>query len=243
MNPINKFMAILEDQVGYLEKKSNSQLDDKTANAGSNNFTKYARDLDALNYYNGHKNGYAWCCILPDWARVQVFGMGNALKMVGQKQGGLGAGVKYMAQYYQSMGRLYFTSPQRGDQIIFVTRDSKGNIKSWQHTGIVDRVENGRVYTIEGNTSSASGVVANGGGVFRKSYLIGSKSIYGYGRPNWSLVKEKEEPIVNNNIPADWAKTSWDKAKAKGVMDGTRPADNITRQEVAVILDRLGLLG
>ena len=28
----------------------------------------------------------------------------------------------------------------------------------------------------------------------------------------------------------------------KGVMDGTRPADGVTRQELAVVLDRLGLL-
>ena len=49
------------------------------------------------------------------------------------------------------------------------------------------------------------------------------------------------EPIVNNT-PADWAKSAWDKAMADGIMDGTRPEDPITRQEVAVILDRCGLL-
>ena len=49
------------------------------------------------------------------------------------------------------------------------------------------------------------------------------------------------EPVVNNQ-PADWAKEAWDKAMADGVMDGTRPWEAITRQEVAVILDRLGLL-
>ena len=32
-------------EVGYKEKASNSQLDNPTANAGSNNYTKYARDL------------------------------------------------------------------------------------------------------------------------------------------------------------------------------------------------------
>lgn len=52
----------------------------------------------------------------------------------------------------------------------------------------------------------------------------------------------KEDNNVNDNTPADWAKSSWDKAKAKGVMDGTRPTDNITRQELAVVLNRLGLL-
>ena len=48
--------------------------------------------------------------------------------------------------------------------------------------------------------------------------------------------------IYLHTEPADWAKTAWDKAKTKGIMDGTRPWENITRQEVAVILDRCGLL-
>ncbi len=42
--------------------------------------------------------------------------------------------------------------------------------------------------------------------------------------------------------PAAWAETAWDRATARGVLDGTRPGDAITRQEVAVVLDRLGLL-
>ena len=52
-------IAIALAEVGYKEKASNSQLDDKTANAGSNNYTKYARDLKNAGYYNGNKNGYA----------------------------------------------------------------------------------------------------------------------------------------------------------------------------------------
>lgn len=45
-----------------------------------------------------------------------------------------------------------------------------------------------------------------------------------------------------NNEVASWAAESWDKACDKGIFDGTRPTDSITRQEVAVVLDRLGLL-
>lgn len=192
MKSIEKFIAWLEGEVGYLEKKSNAQLDDKTANAGSANYTKYARDLDKLNYYNGKKNGYSWCCVFPDAGRTACFGMDTALKMVGQKQGGLGAGVKYVAQYYQAIGRL-FSSPQRGDQMILVSRNSKGDVTTWLHTGIVKEVKNGRVYTIEGNTSPASGVVSNGGGVYEKSYQLDSKSIYGYGRPLWELAEKEME--------------------------------------------------
>ena len=41
---------------------------------------------------------------------------------------------------------------------------------------------------------------------------------------------------------ADWAATAWEKAKSKGVLDGARPTDPVTRQELAVVLDRLNLI-
>ena len=42
--------------------------------------------------------------------------------------------------------------------------------------------------------------------------------------------------------PDKWASEAWQKAKDKGVLDGTRPRDNMTRQELAVVLDRLNLI-
>ncbi|TEB13243.1 hypothetical protein Psfp_03528 [Pelotomaculum sp. FP] len=39
-----------------------------------------------------------------------------------------------------------------------------------------------------------------------------------------------------------WAGASWNKAKLKGIMDGTEPQGNVTREMLAVVLDRLGLL-
>jgi len=42
---------------------------------------------------------------------------------------------------------------------------------------------------------------------------------------------------------ADWAKDAWAKAAEKGVLDGTRPTEAVTRQELAVVLERCGVLG
>ena len=53
MKSIDKVLSIARQEIGYLEKRSNSQLDSKTANAGSNNYTKYARDL-----YPSLQDGY-----------------------------------------------------------------------------------------------------------------------------------------------------------------------------------------
>lgn len=52
---IEKVILIAKNEIGYLEKKSNSQLDSKTANAGSNNYTKYWRDIKPS------YQGQPWC--------------------------------------------------------------------------------------------------------------------------------------------------------------------------------------
>lgn len=47
---------------------------------------------------------------------------------------------------------------------------------------------------------------------------------------------------VNAKV-ATWSQVAWDKAKAAGVFDGTRPGAPLSRQEAALVLDRLELLG
>lgn len=193
MTAVERLLAVAAGEVGYLEKKSAAQLDHKTANAGSANYTKYARDLDAVKgFYNGRKQGASWCDVFVDWCFVQAFGVETAVKLLCQVMGGCGAGCRYSAQYYKAKGRFFEDAPAPGDQIFFVSR--KGlTVTGWLHTGIVTTVAGGYVYTIEGNTSGASGVIANGGGVCRKKYKLNSSSIGGYGRPDWSLAKEEWE--------------------------------------------------
>lgn len=45
--------------------------------------------------------------------------------------------------------------------------------------------------------------------------------------------------MENKNTPDDWAKKDWEWAKEKGWLDGTRPKDNLTRQEFAIVIRRL----
>lgn len=114
-NLASKVIEIALNEVGYLEKKSNSQLDDKTANAGSNNYTKYARDLDNIaGFYNGKKNGYAWCDVFVDWCFVKAFGVEVAKKLLCQPDKSAGAGCTQSANYYRNKGQFY-TSPKVGD--------------------------------------------------------------------------------------------------------------------------------
>ena len=184
-----QLIAIAKAEVGYLEKKSNSSLDSKTSNAGYNNYTKYARDLNNAGYYNGNKNGYAWCDVFVDHCHWIASGKDakEAQRIICQT-GSYGAGCGYSAQYYKNAGRFYKT-PKVGDQIFFYNA-LKTKVA---HTGIVSAVDDTYVYTIEGNTSGASGVVANGGGVFEKKYKLNYSRIYGYGRPLY----DAEKPAVS----------------------------------------------
>lgn len=176
---LQKVIDIALAEVGYLEKQSNSMLDDKTANAGKANYTKYAKELYEAGYYNGNKNGYAWCDVFVDWCFYKAFGkeLGQELQC---QTGPYGAGCAASAQYYKDKGRFFPDNPQIGDQIFL------GSKAKPTHTGLVYDVRGGRVYTVEGNTSGASGVVANGGGVCKKSYPLNYNGIYGYGRPAYN---------------------------------------------------------
>ena len=61
---------------------------------------------------------------------------------------------------------------------------------------------------------------------------------------DWLGVAWQGETGADNaeDTPDVWAAEAWQKAKDKGVLDGTRPRDNMTRQELAVVLDRLNLI-
>lgn len=162
MTAQQKVINLAYQQVGYVEQKTNK--------------TKYAADLDALgDIYNGKKNGYDWCDVFVDWLFIKAFGKEIGMKLLTQAYNGLGAGVRYSADYYKAKGQ-FKTDPQPGDQIFFINGDT------WTHTGIVVSVKDGMVYTIEGNAG------ANADRVVECRYPVGASYIAGYGRPDWSLV-------------------------------------------------------
>ncbi|RGZ05730.1 CHAP domain-containing protein [Hungatella hathewayi] len=173
MKAYEKVIAVARAELGYLEKRSNSQLDSKTANAGSNNYTKYARDLYPS------LQGQPWCDMFVDWCMVQAFGRVAAQQLIG---GGFSAYTPTSAQYYKARGQYHKSDPQPGDQIFF-----RGSNRI-NHTGIVTEVTLTKVRTIEGNTSDGAEVIPNGGAVCDKEYGLSNSRIDGYGRPDWSIV-------------------------------------------------------
>lgn len=182
MKAIDRLIAVAENEIGYLEKKSNKYLDDKTANAGSSNYTKYNRDMK--NWAGSAGINDQWCQNFVDWVFVTAFGLDNAKKLIyrftNYTPDGSGAFKKKNRYIKRGSGK-----PKRGDVIYFYST-AKGRIG---HVGIVYNVSSSTVYTIEGNTSGASALVTNGGGVRKKSYSLTSTYIDGYGSVDYSLIE------------------------------------------------------
>lgn len=200
MKAVEKVLAIAEAEVGYLEKKSISQLDSKSGNAGRNNYTKYARDLYP------DLQAQPWCDMFVDWCFMQAFGRIVAKQLL---RDGYSAYTPTSAQYYKSKGQ-YYEVPQIGDQIFF-----KNDVRI-NHTGIVTGITPTKVRTIEGNTGDGSEVIANGGAVCAKEYALTNPRIDGYGRPDWSIVEQPEYIVGWHHDTNGWwyadSKTSYYKS-------------------------------
>ena len=181
MNAIEKLIATAEAEVGYLEKKSNKDLDDKTANAGGSNYTKYNRDLKAWTGVGDIND--QWCQAFVDWCFIAAFGLEAAKKLLGKFTNYTPTGSDQFKKRgaYIKRGK---GKPKRGDVIYFYS-SAKGRIG---HVGIVEKVSGSTVYTIEGNTSGASSLVTNGGGVRKKSYSMSSSYIDGYGSVDYAAL-------------------------------------------------------
>lgn len=114
---INALISTASAELGYLEKKSNAQLDDKTANAGSNNYTKYWRDIKP------EFQAQAWCACFVSWCFMKTFGKDTATKLL----------LHWPFVYCPTLGSLAtkYANPEVGDVVLFYKNGQFG------HTGIV----------------------------------------------------------------------------------------------------------
>lgn len=106
-----------------------------------------------------------WCAIFVSWCANESGIINNTIP----KFSLCTDGVKWYKDHNKWENKSYI--PQTGD-IIFFDWNGDGHV---QHVGIVEKEENGKVYTIEGNSNDE---------VRNKSYSLNNKSIYGYGSVN-----------------------------------------------------------
>ena len=148
----------------YLEKATLAYLDDFQRNAGYNNYTKFARDVSS--WGQPGCQGQPWCAVYQFWKLVKVFGLKKALQIMG---GGF-YNCQSVTRHAKENG-TWKKTPKKGALIIF---------RNGAHIGSVRTYDTKYVYTNEGNTSSAAGVVANGGSCRNKKYKLTDSAIDGY---------------------------------------------------------------
>lgn len=120
----------------------------------------------------GFDSRVEWCACFVSWCADQC---GYIDSGIIPKFSGCVNGVSWFQSNGQWQGRDY--EPQPGD-IIFFDWDNKGSSGpqdgSADHVGIVEKVENGVIYTVEGNS---------GDSCREKTYTVGYYEVLGFGCP------------------------------------------------------------
>ena len=190
-------IAVALSQIGYQEGDSEDHFDGMTS--GNDNFTEYNYNFGS--YGAGYGGSYYWCAAFVSFSlyQGQCHNLGKLKDWCRDHQGEEGyvwreiSCQKWVEQLKKF--RMFKSAPAYGGSyvptygdLIFFT----SNQKTSSHIGIVLYTDDTKVYTIEGNTSSGSGLDSNGGGVYFKSYDLNSTYIFGYG----TLPYERDEDVV-----------------------------------------------
>lgn len=160
------------------------------------NITKYAAEMAKTNMFNGNKQGYAWCGVFVGWCFYKAYGYKSAMTLLCLEDFSAAAGCIFATNYFRAQGQ-FGQVPHTGDQIFFY---ADGGIN---HTGIVVKVTNNIVTTVEGNSSDM---------VAKREYHIGDSRIAGYGHPRWCLLSEGDD---DSAAPPDSSKPSIPRPQAE----------------------------
>lgn len=133
---IKDVLKVAQGEIGYHESGTN--------------WTKYARDLDKVHYFNYNKQNIEWCSTFLNWCilkacipsdRSDSEKKWDALYFTYEpSKDNCACGVKYWKGYFKNHKALY-SSPKVGD-IAFIGSG---------HVGIVEKVNGSKITTIEGN--------------------------------------------------------------------------------------------
>lgn len=166
MGTLNGLLSRAEAELGYIEKASNSNLDSKTRNKGTSNYTKYARDINALGLTGCQ--GQPWCITFQFWLEVQEFGLDKALEHWHMNKKTY-VGYNCFSTYNTFPSSKRSKIPKLGAVVIFTQ----------SHAGRVVAINGNTFTTIEGNTSPAA-YDRNGGMVAKKIYNVNDSKIKGF---------------------------------------------------------------
>ncbi|MBQ7357776.1 MAG: CHAP domain-containing protein [Clostridia bacterium] len=187
-NARTNVIAVAMSQIGYTE--SDTDGDFAGTSGGSGNFTEYNYNFGNWGVGYGGAD-YPWCACFATWvfrqAGINTMGTGisNAARNNTTNSSCIWCEIS-CNEWYAQLERFGYAQasaarggsyvPKSADIIFFSNSGTKST-----HVGFVVYTDGAKVYTVEGNTSSADGLDGNGGGVYYKSYALDSTYIYGYG--------------------------------------------------------------
>lgn len=165
MGNLQSLFDIANSQVGYSEKDNANNLDSMTIR-GSKNYTKYARDINAIGLMGCQ--GQAWCGVYQMWLEYKNNGKEEALKHLSKNFYNCFA----TRDWAKANGKWLDRSgtPKAGYRVIF----------SQSHIALVTKVTATKIYTNEGNTSDGTTIERDGGRVCNKYYDRNNPKIQGY---------------------------------------------------------------
>lgn len=185
MGSLNELISLARSEEGYVEKASNQNLDSKTGNKGTNNYTKYSRDVNDAGLRGCQ--GQAWCATSAFWLDLKTFGVDKALQLWNMNRYTY-VGYSCFSTYniFSTCGKVGKT-PKLGALVVF----------TFSHMGRVLRIytQNGITYfdCWEGNTSSNLND-RNGGMVKIKKRRADDPTIKGFCYIDYDSVTEVELP-------------------------------------------------
>lgn len=164
----------------------------------------FGKELSRINYFNGDKSFVEWCisflCYILTASCFTDDTSADDRPLIDQKWDGLyftyqpthdncACGARYAADYYRQNNAFYTASEaQPGDWIFFGPRGEE------THGGLVRYVEDGRIYTVEGNKNNQ---------VQTGDYSVNYKRISGVGRPRYDGYECTHEPKPSAPVEND----------------------------------------
>ncbi|GAB3664346.1 hypothetical protein GCM10027589_28360 [Actinocorallia lasiicapitis] len=154
--------------------KAKSQLGHSEDRKGHTKFSEWYSKTDrageTISRDGGSRKGYLaaqWCDMFVSWTASQV----GAADTVGQD-----AWTVAHAKWFKANGK-WSNTPKPGAIVFFDWKGSK-RLDAIDHVGIVEKAKNGKVYTVEGNTSNKV-----------QTHVRKPGQIVGYGIPDYAPAK------------------------------------------------------
>lgn len=167
---------------------------------------------------------------------VDVVGAGYTLASITAHTGGI---VEY-AGYNSTLGYHVNIGLSNGDMMQY------NHMLKTLRVKVGDIVKRGQIIGDMGSTGLSTGahlhfgIQRSGQWIDPKPYLYSDYLEDTVTYEDFKAFMAQYESERNEKPVSDWAKEEWERMTASGTFDGSRPQAPLTRQEAAIVLDRLG---